>query len=102
VNVGALAAGLKRELIVPRGVEAALSATRSRISLLGNVQITTPALRKILERGIPVSFFTYGGWFVGRASGHESKNVELRLASTPAPLMPPRRSARSRFVVSKI
>lgn len=52
----------------------------SQVSLFGNVQITTQALRAVLERGISVSFFTAGGWFCGRATGIESKNVELRIA----------------------
>jgi CRISPR-associated protein Cas1 len=52
----------------------------SQVSVLGNVQITTQALRELLTRGIPVSFFTAGGYYLGRATGHESNNVELRLA----------------------
>lgn len=59
--------------------EARLSNT-SHVSLFGNVHITTPALRKLLDRGVPLLFFTYGGWFAGQATGHDSKNVELRLA----------------------
>ncbi len=52
----------------------------SQVSVMGNVQITTQALRALLTRGIPLSFFTAGGYYLGRASGHESNNVELRLA----------------------
>ena len=52
----------------------------SQVSVFGNVQITSQALRALLERGIPVSYFSYGGWLLGRATGHDSKNVELRLA----------------------
>lgn len=83
-------------------VEARLGNT-SQISVLGNVQITPQALRTVLERGIPVSFFTYGGWFVGRAVGHDSKNVELRLAQYAGATDPALslRFARG-FVVSKI
>ncbi len=62
-----------------KAVESRLVNT-SQVSLFGNVQFTSQALRALLERGIPVSFFTYGGWLVGRATGHDSKNVELRLA----------------------
>lgn len=83
-------------------VEARLGNT-SQISLLGNVQITSPALRAVLERGIPVSFFTYGGWFVGRAVGHDSKNVDLRLAQYSAATDPATALKLARgFVVSKI
>ncbi|MDX2090368.1 MAG: CRISPR-associated endonuclease Cas1 [Kofleriaceae bacterium] len=52
----------------------------SQVSLFGNVQISTQALRAILERGVSVSFLSTGGWFYGRATGVESKNVELRVA----------------------
>jgi CRISPR-associated protein Cas1 len=56
----------------------------SQVALFGNVQISTQALRSLLERGIPVSFFTYGGWYLGRATGLDSKNVQLRLAQYAA------------------
>jgi CRISPR-associated protein Cas1 len=52
----------------------------SQVSLFGNVQMTTQALRATLECGISISFFSTGGWFYGRATGIESKNVELRIA----------------------
>jgi CRISPR-associated protein Cas1 len=52
----------------------------SQVVLLGNAQISTQALRSLLERGIPVSFHTGGGWLVGRATGADSNNVDLRLA----------------------
>jgi CRISPR-associated protein Cas1 len=83
-------------------IEARLGNT-SQLSLFGNIQITTQALRAVLERGIPVSLFTYGGWFVGRAVGHDSKNVELRLAQYAGAMDPATslRLARG-FVVSKI
>lgn len=52
----------------------------SQVSLFGNVQITTQALRTLLQRGVSVSLLSTGGWFYGRATGIESKNVELRIA----------------------
>ncbi len=50
----------------------------SEVVLMGNVSLTTPALHELLRREIPVSWHSYGGWFLGHsvASGH--KNVELR------------------------
>lgn len=82
--------------------EARLSNT-SQLALFGAVQITTPALRSLLERGIPVSFFSHGGWYYGRAGGFDTKNVELRVAqyrgaTDPATCL---RLARG-FVASKI
>ena len=66
-----------------RAVETRLTNT-SHVALYGNVHVSTPAIRKLLDRGIPLLFFSYGGWFNGQATGHDSKNVELRLAQYAA------------------
>jgi CRISPR-associated protein Cas1 len=70
------------ELIVrgKKGETRARLPNVSQISLFGNVQMTTQALRAALERGISVSLLSTGGWFYGRATGVDSKNVELRVA----------------------
>lgn len=52
----------------------------SHVCLFGNVQVTTQALAALLERDIPILFFSSGGWLRGRTTGHGTKNVELRLA----------------------
>lgn len=59
--------------------DARLPAT-SHLSLFGNVQISTQAIRSLLERGIGVHFFTYGGWWSGACVGADSNNVDLRIA----------------------
>ena len=83
-------------------LEARLPNT-SQVCLLGNVQITTQALRSLLERGIPVSFFSSGGWYYGRATGLESKNVELRIAQHRVAADPAACLGLARgFVVSKV
>lgn len=70
------------ELIVrsKKGETRARLPNVSQVSLFGNVQVTTQALRAILERGVSVSLLSTGGWFYGRATGVASKNVELRIA----------------------
>ena len=50
----------------------------SHLALFGNVQVTTQSLRELCDRNIPISYFTYGGWFQGITSGMAHKNVELR------------------------
>ena len=50
----------------------------SQLSLYGNVQITAQVLRELLDRGIPVCHFSYGGWFSGITHGMTHKNVQLR------------------------
>ena len=46
-----------------------------QIVLVGNVEITTPAIRFLLPSGVDIVFLSYGGRFVGRASGETSKNI---------------------------
>jgi CRISPR-associated protein Cas1 len=64
-------------------VEARLPQT-SQVALLGNVQISTQALREAILRNIPITFFTTGGWFIGRTVSTDSKNVGLRYAQYAA------------------
>ena len=52
----------------------------SDLALFGNVSITTPALSALLEREIPVTFHSHGGWFRGVAHGIGHRNVEVRTA----------------------
>ncbi len=52
----------------------------SDVALFGNVSITTPALSALLEREIPVTFHSHGGWFRGVAHGVGHRNVEVRTA----------------------
>lgn len=52
----------------------------SQVVLMGNVYLTTPTLQELLRRQIPVSWYSYGGWFLGHTIGTGHKNVELRTA----------------------
>ena len=52
----------------------------SQVALYGNIQISTQAIRAIMERGIDLSFLTAAGWFCGRATGNATNNIELRMA----------------------
>jgi CRISPR-associated protein Cas1 len=93
-------------LLVQSKEEAAIPArlsNTSHVSVYGNVHVTTPTIRKLLDRSIPLLFFSYGGWFIGQTIGHDSKNVELRLAQYAATRDPERclRLARG-FVASKV
>jgi CRISPR-associated protein Cas1 len=51
----------------------------SQLSLYGGVEITTPAMVELMQRGVPVIHFTHGGWFQGICLGTTHKNVELRI-----------------------
>jgi CRISPR-associated protein Cas1 len=52
----------------------------SQLVLQGGVYLTTPALHELMARGIPVSWLSHGGWFLGHTIGLGHKNVELRAA----------------------
>lgn len=52
----------------------------SQVVTIGNVYITTPCLQELMRRNIPVSWHSYGGWFIGHTIGTGHKNVELRTA----------------------
>ena len=49
-----------------------------QLILIGNVQITTPAIRFLLSSGVEIVFLSYDGRFIGRCSGETSKNIFLR------------------------
>ena len=51
----------------------------SQLSLYGGVEITTPAMVELMQRGVPVIHYTHGGWFQGICMGTTHKNVELRI-----------------------
>ncbi len=51
----------------------------SHIGLFGNVDISSALLRACFEAGIPVLWFTSGGWLTGLASGMPAKNIHLRI-----------------------
>lgn len=51
----------------------------SHLCLYGNVQISTQALRELMFRDIPVTYFSRNGWFYGITHAHGSKNAILRI-----------------------
>lgn len=52
----------------------------SQVVLYGSVYLTAPALHELMKREIPVSWHSFGGWFLGHTQGVGHKNVELRTA----------------------
>lgn len=52
----------------------------SQVVLMGSVYVTTPCLHTLMERDIPVSWHSFGGWFIGHTVGTGHKNVEIRTA----------------------
>jgi len=52
----------------------------SQVVLMGNVYLTTPTLHELMSREIPVTWHSFGGWFMGHTVGTGHRNVELRTA----------------------
>ncbi len=50
------------------------------ISLFGNVQISSQAMRSVLQRDIPVFYLSYGGWLNGFARSVNDHSLDLRVA----------------------
>lgn len=68
--------------------EARLGET-SQLVLFGSTGISTPALQECMRREIPVTFMSYGGWFIGHSvgTGHrngETRTVQYRASFDPA------------------
>lgn len=51
----------------------------SQLCLFGNVQISAQTLAELVDREIPVCWFSFGGWFRGMFSGPGHRNVQLRI-----------------------
>jgi CRISPR-associated protein Cas1 len=54
------------------------------VSVFGNVQVTTQALRTFFEHKIGVFYYSYGGWLQGSATGMPAKHVTLRMRQSLA------------------
>ena len=81
---------------------ARLEAT-SRVVILGNVTVSTPLLRELSDRGIPVSVHGYAGNLVGMYTPSSGVNVIARIAQHRAAADPARALALARgFVKAKI
>jgi CRISPR-associated protein Cas1 len=52
----------------------------SQLVLMGQVYVTTPTLHELMNREVPVSWHSFGGWFLGHTVGTGHKNVEIRTA----------------------
>jgi CRISP-associated protein Cas1 len=61
-------------------VQTARLIDTSQLVLMGNIYVTTPTLHELMAREIPVSWHSFGGWFLGHTFGTGHKNVEIRSA----------------------
>lgn len=56
----------------------------SQVVLYGHCGMSTPALHECCKRNIPVTFMSYGGWFIGHCVGTGHHNVQTRTAQYQA------------------
>jgi CRISP-associated protein Cas1 len=83
--------------------QSARLAQTSQLALFGSVQLTTQALQAAVGRGIPICYFSTGGWFYAMTTGLTHKNVELRRLQFRAAESPGASLALARrFIGSKI
>jgi CRISPR-associated protein Cas1 len=86
-RIGKQAETLKIE-VEDQAVTTARLIDISQLVLLGNISITTPVVHELMRREIPISWYSYGGWFLGHTHGTGHKNVELRTAQYRASFDP--------------
>ncbi len=60
----------------------------SQLAVMGQIYITSPTLQELMSREIPVSWHSFGGWFMGHTIGTGHKNVEIRAAQYRASFDP--------------
>ena len=80
---GAVIAKSDRRILVKKQGETILERpiiSLDSIAVFGNVNITAQAAVLLMENGIDVCFFTYGGRYVGHLAADRSKNIFLRMA----------------------
>ncbi len=56
----------------------------SHVCVFGNVQVSTQALRELLERNIPVFYFSYGAWLKGMTVPPFGHSIDARIAQFAA------------------
>ncbi len=77
--------GLSGEVLTVRGRDGALLAEMpllelSQLVLIGNVQVSSQAVRELSARDIAICWLTFGGWLAAIADGFGHGNVQLRQA----------------------
>ena len=84
LSTNGLTVGISGEVLEIREKGKVIATSRlidtSQLNLIGNIQISTQAVRELSFRDIPICYFTYAGWFCSMTHGLGHRNVELRQA----------------------
>jgi CRISPR-associated protein Cas1 len=97
----------KGETLTVKNGDATLATYRlldlHHLALFGPVQISTSTVQGCCESGIPVTYFSTGGYFYGITHGHTQVNVTVRIAQFAAAATPERAIRHARlFLHGKI
>lgn len=74
--------------IEDKPVQTARLVDVSQLVVMGQVYITTPTIHELMNRQVPISWHSFGGWFMGHTVGTGHKNVEIRAAQYRASFEP--------------
>lgn len=66
--------------IEDKPVQTARLVDISQLVVMGQIYITTPTIHELMNREVPISWHSFGGWFMGHTVGTGHKNVEIRTA----------------------
>lgn len=69
------------------------------VALIGNVQMTTQMLHFLMEQGVDVSYFSFGGNYLGHSAAESSRNIFVRFAQYELYLSLPDRIAMAKVIV---
>ena len=72
----------------------------SHVSLYGGVQISTQARGRLVNEGIDIATFSFGGWFATITHGMPKKNIDLRVRQFAAAADPQLALAVARPIVA--
>ncbi len=75
----------------------------SHVVVMGNVQVSSQAIRELADRGVPVAWLSSGGWLSGLIDGLGHGRIALRQAQFAAAADPARCLALARtFITAKV
>lgn len=97
VNTPGVTLARKGETVVVKEAGSVLSEVRIKdlhhVAIFGTAMISSALVQTLCEGGVPVSYFSMGGWFYGLTRGHSLTNVFTRIrqfasAADPALSLP--------------
>ena len=83
LNTSGISVGKTGELLVVKEKKKIIQQVRlreiSQVNLLGAIQISTQCVQTLMNLGIPLLYFSTGGWFYGMTESVGAKNILWRI-----------------------